>query len=197
MTPTDSHRAIQIGVAMNTRHANLIWASLPRENASSRKISTKIHHTELVILAGSPPPRSRYGEWVLQLHDLERFAAAHANRFPNRGAHDADEASLGEWVHHQVQRQHTMCAYAYARLESVPGWTWSRRDDGWADRFADLATFTREHPDPPSRAATDPDERSLSRWVQRKRDAARAGNLSEERRIALRTLGYPMPPATR
>jgi hypothetical protein len=191
----DSHRAIQIGVAMNARHANLIWASLPRENASSRKISTEIHRTELVILAGSAPPPTRYGDWVLRLHDLERFAAAHDDRLPSRSAHDSGEASLGEWVHHQGQRQHTMCAYAYARLESVPGWTWSRRDDEWADRFADLATFTKEHPDPPSRAATDPDEQSLARWVQRKRDAARAGKLSEEKRGALRALGYPMPPA--
>jgi hypothetical protein len=191
----DSHCAIQIGVAMNARHANLIWASLPRENASSRKISTEIHHTELVILAGTTPPANRYGEWVLRLHDLEMFAAAHNHNLPSRGAIDRNEVSLGEWVHHQGQRQHTMCAYAYARLESVPGWTWSRRQDDWADRFADLATFTKEHPDPPSRSATNPDELSLARWVQRKRDAARAGKLSEEKRSALRALGYPMPPA--
>lgn len=180
---------------MNARHANLIWASLPRENASSRKISTEMHHTELVILGGNPPPPTRNGDWVTRLHDLETFAARHNSRLPSRGAHDADEASLGEWAHHQGQRQHTMCAYAFARLESVPGWTWSPRQDDWADRLTDLATFTKEHPDPPSRASTDTDEVSLARWVQRKRDAARAGKLSEEKRSALRALGYPMPPA--
>jgi hypothetical protein len=195
MHPMDSHRAIQIGFAMNTRHANLIWANLSRENARPRKISKEIHHTELVVFGGSEAPSTRYGDWVLRLHDLEAFAVAHDNRMPGRGAPDKDEASLGEWVHHQGQRQRTMCAYAYARLESVPGWTWSRRQDDWMDRLTELATFAKEHPDPPNRVATDPDERSLARWVQRQRDAARAGKLSEEKRSALRALGYPMPPA--
>jgi hypothetical protein len=175
--------------------ATAAWlATAPQENAHFREISTRIYQLELDILAGTPAPDTRYGKWIGRLHDLQRFRHS-TGGMPKRrrSAGDEYESDLAEWVHHQRQRRHTMCGYAAARLESIPGWRWNPRSSDWEDRLAELAVFTRDHPKVPTPTSSDSVERSLARWVQRQRDAARTGNLSGERAAKLRLLGFPMP----
>lgn len=174
--------------------ATAAWlATATQENAHFRKISSRIYRLELDILAGNPVPDTRYGNWIAHLHDLQQFRHPTGGMPTRRSAGNSSESELAEWAHHQRQRRHTMCGYAAARLESIPGWRWNPRSSDWEDRLNDLSDFTRDHPQVPTPTSSDPVERSLARWVQRQRDAARTGSLSDERAAILRALGYPMP----
>jgi hypothetical protein len=173
--------------------ATAAWLATAQENTRFRKISTRIYRLELNILAGNPVPDTRYGKWIAHLHDLQQFHHSTGGMPRRRSTGDEYESNLAEWAHHQRQRRHTMCGYAAGRLESIPGWQWNPRSSDWEARLAELADFTRDHPKVPTPTSSDPVERSLARWVQRQRDAARTGSLSGERAAILRALGYPMP----
>ena len=179
-------------------HATATWLAVtPRENNHYGKISTQIYLIELDVLTGNSAPPTRYRNWVSRLHELQQFQSLEG-RMPKRRSDvaDAAESHLAEWVHHQCQRKLTMCAYAAARLEGIPGWQWKPRAEDWEQRLNDLATFTQERGDVPTPKASDHDERSLARWVQHQRDASRTGHLSNERTARLSALGYPMPKPT-
>jgi len=178
----------------NQEQARRIWADLPRENPRDRKRSRELYDTELVVLGGDPAPDTRAGTWISRVHELERFSRLNG-RLPKRGSPSAAEASLGEWIHHQAQRQSTMCAYGYLRIEAVPRWNWAHRKAAWLARYNALDQFIHANGRPPSRAADDAAERSIAKWAQRQRDAARAGKLTDIQRRDLRVLGFPMPPA--
>ena len=185
----------QIGTLMDQQqHATAAWlAATPHENTHFRKISTAIYLIELDILTGHPVPPTRYGRWISNLHELQQFQRE-TGRMPKRRSVGGEaESVLAEWVHHQCQRQHTMCGYAAARLEAVPGWQWNPRTHEWDNHLAALAEFVCKRGRIPTPTASDPGERSLARWVQHQRDAARSGRLSGERVAKLRDLGFPMP----
>lgn len=185
----------QMGTLMDQQHhATAAWlAATPHENTHFRKISTAIYLLELDILTGHPAPPTRYGRWIRHMHELQQFQRE-TGRMPKRRSTGGEtESVLAEWVHHQCQRQHTMCGYAAARLEAIPSWQWNPRTHEWDNHLAALAEFVCTRGRVPTPTAGDQSERSLARWVQHQRDISRAGHLPAERVAKLRDLGFPMP----
>lgn len=134
--------------------------------------------------------------WVAQAPDrwgtgfavLERFAAEHGHARPG-GAYVCDDGyRLGLWVMRQRQTRKSpeMSPERTARLESLPGWTWSLRDALWEEGFAHLTAYTAEHGHaevPVSYGCED--GYKLGVWVKTQRAADRDGRISRIRRAKL------------
>ncbi|KXO92980.1 Helicase associated domain (plasmid) [Tsukamurella tyrosinosolvens] len=99
-----------------------------------------------------------------------------------------DGVALGLWVQRQraEKRRGRLSSTAQARLEAVPGWTWTPQEDRWRARLDRLRQqAVRNGGGAVSTAHVEPDGLRLGAWIVQQRIAYRNGTLSPERIRAL------------
>jgi hypothetical protein len=122
----------------------------------------------------------------------DRFASLH--RYVEREGHAhvpdnwcEDGFELGHWVRNQVasHRRGTLNRERGRRLESLPGWTWDRRQTHWEEGFAQLQRFVEREGH--ARVPQEWQENGfrLGRWVSNLRTSFRNDRLERVKREQL------------
>jgi hypothetical protein len=143
--------------------------------------------------AAAPTLGVRQRNWLRNVTALHAFVHDRG-RWPHRiwrqdtsGA-DAGEEHLVNWLREQRRHDRSHCAYQRERLEAIPGFEWSPRDEAW-DRHVDgYRAFVNEHGRRPRGSSQDRTERKLAVWASNQRTAQRKGRLPKHREDELSKL---------
>lgn len=113
------------------------WTRLRR--AEHKNLSVE-RQKQLESLPGWYWGRSGDYAWEQKLAVLKKFVdrEGHA-RVPS--AHAEDGAKIGMWAAQQRSERSILSPERVARLEALPGWTWTVSDDTWDERYALLRAF--------------------------------------------------------
>ena len=122
--------------------------------------------------------------WSQKLAALAAFVQQHG-RYPVQKCADADARHLAAWVNDQRQvragrkQRATLSAGRAARLEALPGWSWSGRQETlgpnaaqeahWREMMSAATVFVRRHRRYPAFATAE--ERKLALWLTTQRGA--------------------------
>jgi superfamily II DNA or RNA helicase len=93
---------------------------------------------------------------------------------------------LGQWVIVQRSRRKTLDQQQQARLEALPGWTWSLKDENWEEGFAHLVRFVEREGHARVPGAWTEQGFPLGVWVRNLR--ARPERLDQQRQARLEAL---------
>ncbi len=98
-----------------------------------------------------------------------------------------DGYRLGSWVTTQrtLFRRGTLEPERRARLQAVPGWTWTPQDDAWDEGFAKLESFVKRNGHGRVPQQWREDDYRLGEWVINQRAQFQRGTLDPERRAQL------------
>jgi superfamily II DNA or RNA helicase len=128
----------------------------------------------------------RTTQWENGIYHLDKFVATHGHgHVPDRYVDPDDGYPLGTWCRHRRRqmRRGTLEQSRFARLESVPGWTWDVALARWENGLAHLETYGVRHGHlrvPVS--YVDPDDGfRLGAWCNNRRTDMRMGRLEPER----------------
>ncbi|WP_293003767.1 DEAD/DEAH box helicase [Mycobacterium sp.] len=124
-------------------------------------------------------------QWEFNLVALQQFIAEYGHSFPAGDYRSPDGVNVGIWTRNQrtAHLNKRMPARRVQRLESLPGWSWSRPDTRWGDTFAEL----EQHLQQPG--ATYPSSGTvLGRWVFNQRGLFRRQQLDAQRAEMLAAL---------
>ena len=131
-----------------------------------------------------------HARWAQLFGELERFATEFGHLNPNPTYLTPTGDNLGNWVRNQrsTHRLGRLQARYVEKLESLPGWTWSRLDTQWESSFAALAGFVTEHGHarPPVKRSTN--GHVVGNWVTIQRSLHLVGELPPERAKRLAAL---------
>jgi hypothetical protein len=118
--------------------------------------------------------------WEFWFGMLERYAAREGDSRP-KAAHREDGFALGGWVTNQLQlrRKGRLPDEYAARLEALPGWTWTLYETWWDKNLALLERFAdREGHASPLGTHVEKGVK-LGMWVVNQRQALKRGKLSD------------------
>lgn len=123
------------------------------------------HRAELGGSA-SGPRAERWAAYVQQV-DLFFWTFRRMPRASSSGPSGArNETALHAWVTRQRKNESRLSEFQFLRLDSIPGFSWSPREDQWALVFGEtqifLVTFERQ----PRRRSADSHERKLAGWIR-------------------------------
>jgi superfamily II DNA or RNA helicase len=125
--------------------------------------------------------------WEFMYGLLQRYAEREGHARPPVG-HLEEGFLLGLWVGTQRNRRQTLPTERTARLEALPGWTWSAHGRRWQESFAALQRFVdREGHARPPLDCIEGDLR-LGEWVSNQRQKYRRGVLAPDRSAQLEVL---------
>jgi superfamily II DNA or RNA helicase len=130
-------------------------------------------------------------DWEEGYERLSRYAVGYGQARPPSSYADADGFRLGPWVAQQrtFYRLHRMSAERIARLEAVPGWTWTHVADKWEAGFGRLVAYVEDHGNArPPALYVDHDGFRLGKWVGRQRRFHDEHRLTAERAGRLEAL---------
>jgi hypothetical protein len=117
--------------------------------------------------------------WPFRYEELVAYYTEH-HTIPQRST----PGGIGHWVHTQRNTRATMDTHRRAKLDALPFWAWSARDDWWSIRFEELVSFYAEHHRIPPRSTSG----GLNDWVRNRRQARYT--MDVERRARLDALPF-------
>ena len=127
----------------------------------------------------------RDAQWEANYAALQQFIAENGHGFASGTYRSADGLNLGIWVSNQRTAHHNerMPPQRVQRLESLPGWAWTRPDTRWRDTFVELAEHLQRS------SGTYPNNRTmLGRWVFNQRRLFKRKQLDANRAEMLAAL---------
>lgn len=127
---------------------------------------------------------------------MREFARQHGHAIPAQGSVFRG-FDLGAWATDvRVRRNRGRLSPERQRvLESIPGWSWAPRSDGFEKALELLLAFARERGHARVSHGLSPSGFTLGRWVVKQRAGYRAGRLSQDRRRRLeRVPGWTWAP---
>jgi superfamily II DNA or RNA helicase len=127
--------------------------------------------------------------WEFYFGMLQSFVERKGNaRVPQQWTEDGYR--LGTWVNGQRDqfRSGTLEPDRQARLEAVPGWTWTPLDDAWEEGFARLESFVAREGHARVPAQWHEGDYRLGNWVNQQRTRFRHGTLEPDRCARLEAL---------
>ncbi|TDU04190.1 helicase-like protein [Streptomyces sp. 846.5] len=125
--------------------------------------------------------------WAQGYRALCAFAADHGHARPTT-SYRVEGFALGSWVSTQRagHKKGRLSTDQTAQLEALPGWQWDTLQTRWAEGFAALQQFQRDHGHArPVRAYTTPDGFPLGTWVFLRIATHQRGTIPTEHRTAL------------
>lgn len=126
--------------------------------------------------------------WETGFAHLQRYAEREGTSMVTVHYRDEDGYRLGSWVSCQrkLQRDGTLSLPRRRRLEQLPGWTATPKDDAWDEGLGRLQAYVRResHSRVPSDYRED-DGFRLGAWVASQRTLQRQGTLAPDRRRRL------------
>lgn len=136
-------------------------------------------------------PDARTCAWEERYAELLEFAKANGHVDVSR--HDHEQARLYRWIvaqRHEWRRGRLHVA-KYRRLSRLPGFVWDKHGATWHRRFYELVAFRDNYGHcSVSFSTSDPDCKSLARWVVKQRHLFKHGLLPDSRRRRLEGIGF-------
>ncbi len=126
--------------------------------------------------------RPRGSDWEEGYAALVSFVNRLGHALVPQG-YSEDGFRLGGWVTTQRlrHRQGKLAQARSARLEALKGWSWNPFDDAWEQGFERLQQFAEREKQASVPVSHYEGEFALGRWVNKQRQAFRAGRLESER----------------
>ncbi|MDO2394681.1 Helicase associated domain protein [Mycobacterium avium subsp. hominissuis] len=123
--------------------------------------------------------------WEQNFAALQQFAAEHGHPFPPFSYRSAEGYRPAAWISNQRRTlgKDPVSMKRRARLETLPGWTWSRPDTRWEEAFNKLAEHLERTGELRVRPRT-----TLANWINRQRLLYRRGDLDAMRARRLAAL---------
>lgn len=139
-----------------------------------------VQHYLAAVRPGAASKRHR--RWVEACQLLEEHVATYGALPTKRSTEDLLEAGgLVEWIRYQRRNFDRLSAYQRARLELLPGFSWSPGEEAWLSALQNYEFHVRTHRRRPSRRSADVEEARMAIWIRNNRSLARKGRLSSER----------------
>lgn len=128
-------------------------------------------------------------KWEIGFQYLEAFLKREGHCKVPRSEVTSDGYKLGVWCNTQRTKRNKMSVDRVARLDSLPGWMWTVKDDIWGARFIELMEFANRelHCNVPQRTV-DGQRSVLGQWVVEQRSARSQAKMSIERKLKLESL---------
>jgi hypothetical protein len=127
---------------------------------------------------------SNLADWDEGYVRLVRFAEKTGHSKVPWDYRDGDGYRLGAWVHvqRQVRKRGELSKSRLQRLEDLPGWIWTPREQNWEDGYNRLVRFVERggNARPPA-SYRDGDGYKLGTWVVSQRQTAKFGKLDPVR----------------
>ena len=164
------------------------WLQLASVNISGDEELAR----SLRLFAGETDQAAAQTLGVRQRNWLRNVTALHAfvhdrGRWPHRiwrqatsGA-DETEEHLVNCLREQRRRNGSLSAYQRERLEAIPAFEWSPREESWDRQIDGYRAFAIEHGRPPRVSSQDRTERQPAVWASNQRAARRKGRLPKHR----------------
>ncbi|GAB3034619.1 hypothetical protein GCM10027052_10520 [Parafrigoribacterium mesophilum] len=128
----------------------------------------------------------RQRNWLANVRALHQFVDSRG-RLPHRtwrgrkDSADAAEEHLVNWLREQRRHSQSLCTYQRDRLEAIPGFEWSPKEEAWDRKVDDYRAFVIEHDRRPSLSSGSRAEQQLAVWERNQRMAQRDGRLPKHR----------------
>lgn len=124
----------------------------------------------------------RHLRWAEACQRLEAHVAAYGTLPTLRSTeHLPGAKEMIQWIRYQRRNADRLSNYQRARLELLPGFSWSPGDEAWLSALQNHEFFVRENCRLPSRRSADDEEARLAIWFRNNRSLARKGRLSPDR----------------
>lgn len=123
--------------------------------------------------------------WDQKLEVLKKFVKREGHACVPAG-HTEDGVKLGAWVTEQRAEQRKLARERVARLEALPGWSWTVSKDIWDERYELLRKFTNREGHAQVPQAHVEDGVNLGKWVSVQRQ--KRDKLTPERRAKLKAI---------
>ena len=129
--------------------------------------------------------------WEFWYGVLEKFVEREDHSRVPQSYRTADGFRLGTWINNQrrLKAADRLSADRTKRLEGLPSWTWTARDDQWEEGFDRLVTYVNEHGNarvPQSYRTADGFQ--LGTWVNTQRNQFEEGSFDPGRQRRLEEL---------
>lgn len=185
-----------MSIADDLRLLFIRWSELARTNTHGGDEDLA---RSLRLFAGESDQAAAQTLGMRQRNWLNNVTALHAfvrdrGRWPHRiwrqGASGADatEEHLVNWLREQRRHHGSLSAYQRERLEAIPGFEWSPREEAWDRQIDGYQAFVIEHARRPRGSSLDRTERQLAVWSSNQRMAQRKGRLPKHREDELNKL---------
>lgn len=121
---------------------------------------------------------------------LSEYADEHGHSAPPNEPKQYNGKNLVSWVNTQRARytKGKLESDRINRLEKLPGWTWTPKEDSWQTWFQLLESFALSHGHSQVPGSSLINGKPLGRWVSKQRARYRRGNLERDRVARLETL---------
>lgn len=107
--------------------------------------------------------------WAAQVRQIDSFVCRFG-RLPRSYSSGASgvprEAHLHAWVQRQRKKESNLSEFQFLRLDVIPGFSWSPREDQWEALFEATHSFFTKYERQPRRRSSDPQERKLAGWIR-------------------------------
>ncbi|WP_439564933.1 helicase associated domain-containing protein [Microcella sp.] len=135
----------------------------------------------------------RYRQWVIICQQLEAHVSTHGRLPTLRSTQPLPAAKhLVAWARYQRRNFYRLSAYQRARLDLIPGWSWSPAEEAWLNSMQQFEFFVREHGRRPRRRSNDKAEVRLAIWYRNQGRRVRAGAMGADRLAMLKQLQQRM-----
>jgi len=164
------------------------WAAVQRERYWANRLPPE-HITALQGVPGWDWGRTNADRWSEGLTHLRSYLDEHGTTaVDTRTVYEG--FALGGWVARRRSNYHqgTLSPTRIAVLEALPGWVWTRTEDGWPHGLKALRTYVTKHGTAAVPADTIHRRYPLGRWVAARRAQYQRGTLSPEQITTLQDL---------
>jgi hypothetical protein len=121
-------------------------------------------------------------EWEDAFSKLVEFSSCEGHVMVPRQHETVDGFRLGSWVDYQRRSESSVPAHRKSKLDSIPGWVWSPKQERWEIGFAELMAYVKTHGDAKVPLThTTPQRYRLGKWVAMVRRKKLKNKLSPDR----------------
>jgi hypothetical protein len=166
-----------------------VWVRSHRRCGGGRRTITDAQRSRLEALPGWSYDAVKDVFWERAAAAFEAYVARQG-RCDTPRHHREDDINIDAWSKQQRAKYHRgeLAPHRVARLEAVPGWSWSPQEDAWERGFANLRAHVAEHGTAAVRRDQTRDDYSLGAWVGEQRHRYTRGTLDARRRVRLETM---------
>lgn len=165
------------------------WVRSHRRSGGGRRTITDEQRTRLEALPGWSYEAVKEVFWERAAAAFEAYVTREGRCYTPRH-HREDGININAWSKQQRAKYHRgeLASDRVARLEAVPGWSWSPQEDAWERGFAVLMSHVGEHGSAAVRRDETRDGYPLGAWAGEQRNRHTRGTLDAVRRARLEAL---------
>ena len=141
-------------------------------------------------------PLDADAQWLANYTKLKKYLKEHNGEYPSQYSTDTKIKALARWI--QKQRflyGNDKLSKGRIKLLNEINFVFDQLEYIWLENYKNLKKYLKEHNgEYPSKNSTDPEIKSLARWVDRQRRAYNNGELSQDRINLLNKINFVFEP---